>query len=308
MKVLGIGEIVLDKIYLINEFLKEGSKIEPLRIDYSFGGPVGSALILLSRLGIHCDLVGTIGRDKFGASIRKKIRKERINLIPVEQHSTKNNIILVNQKDVTRTIIHDKTSHEPIQHLPKEIIQNADVIVMDRHEPLAFEEVLRLKRKETPIILDPSTEISEKTMRMFKSIDYIILPIEAFNKFGIKGTIENKLHQVFLVYQKPIIATAGSVGSIVYTGRQITIIPSFKINPIDVLGAGDVFRGGFVFGLLNKWPIEKIVEFSNLVAALQCTRIGNGTAIPSSVDIIRFQNNAIKNPVTISDFNQYSNI
>ena len=40
------------------------------------------------------------------------------------------------------------------------------------------------------------------------------------------------------------------------------------------LAAGDVFHGAFCYGLLQDWPIRDILDFSNAMAALNCTAIG----------------------------------
>jgi len=32
--------------------------------------------------------------------------------------------------------------------------------------------------------------------------------------------------------------------------------------------------GAFAYGLLQEWPIEQILDFSNAMAGLNCTRVG----------------------------------
>jgi sugar/nucleoside kinase (ribokinase family) len=39
------------------------------------------------------------------------------------------------------------------------------------------------------------------------------------------------------------------------------------------LGAGDTFRAGIVFGLLNRYDDGKCIEFAAALAALMCTRL-----------------------------------
>ncbi|MCK4513089.1 carbohydrate kinase family protein, partial [bacterium] len=39
-------------------------------------------------------------------------------------------------------------------------------------------------------------------------------------------------------------------------------------------GAGDIFHGAFIYGLLQDWSVERTLTFSNAAAALNCTALG----------------------------------
>jgi sulfofructose kinase len=43
---------------------------------------------------------------------------------------------------------------------------------------------------------------------------------------------------------------------------------------LDTTGAGDVFHGAFCYSVLNRMPIPEALEFSNAMAALNCTAYG----------------------------------
>jgi sulfofructose kinase len=57
--------------------------------------------------------------------------------------------------------------------------------------------------------------------------------------------------------------------------------PAFKVTVADTTGAGDVFHGAFIYGLLQKWALEDIARFANAAAALKCTQIGARRGIPT---------------------------
>jgi len=50
--------------------------------------------------------------------------------------------------------------------------------------------------------------------------------------------------------------------------------PAFVVNCADTTGAGDIFHGAFCYGLLQDYTIGETLEFSNAMAALNCTAIG----------------------------------
>jgi len=43
---------------------------------------------------------------------------------------------------------------------------------------------------------------------------------------------------------------------------------------VDTTGAGDIFRAGFIYGLMQEWPLEKQLDFSCGAAALNCMAAG----------------------------------
>ena len=54
------------------------------------------------------------------------------------------------------------------------------------------------------------------------------------------------------------------------------------MDVVDTTGAGDVFHGAFLYGLLQGWEAGDILRFANAVSALKCTRLGGRTGIPRS--------------------------
>ena len=55
----------------------------------------------------------------------------------------------------------------------------------------------------------------------------------------------------------------------------------FNVKALDTTGAGDVFHGGFIYGLLQNWEVEKALRFANAVAALKCLDLGGRRGIPT---------------------------
>ena len=57
--------------------------------------------------------------------------------------------------------------------------------------------------------------------------------------------------------------------------------PAFEVNVIDTTGAGDVFHGAYLAGLVKGWDLKRIATFASAVAAIHCTVLGNRKGIPS---------------------------
>jgi sugar/nucleoside kinase (ribokinase family) len=64
-----------------------------------------------------------------------------------------------------------------------------------------------------------------------------------------------------------------------WVGEQCVTFPGFEIAAIDTTGAGDIFHGGFLYGLFQNWPLSRIMRFANTAAGLSCGYIGARTGI-----------------------------
>ncbi|HSW96734.1 MAG TPA: carbohydrate kinase family protein [Candidatus Saccharimonadales bacterium] len=289
MKILGIGESVVDNVYITHD-ISMGIDVVSSPSQKHVGGPVIAALILLSRLGLDCTLITTLGRDEDAGIIKRTLKREKVTLVGKMQKKTKIHTVIVNTRNGQRRKIRGDVQHPPIKGLNRKFLHQFDLIIIDRHEHTAFYEILKKKKTATKIIIDPSTEISPFTLDMIKHSDYPIVPIEALTKIGTGKDFDQCLKVLFTTAGKTFTITAGELGSMVYDGKNMELIPSLQIKPIDVTGAGDIYRGGFAYGIIQGWTLAECASFGNLVAAIQCARIGNVAAIPTKQEIELFKN------------------
>src|SRR5258708_30537742 len=80
-------------------------------------------------------------------------------------------------------------------------------------------------------------------------------------------------------------ATLGEEGVLAWDGTQFHYATAFCVQPVDTTGAGDIFHAGFIYGLLQGWPLQRQLDFACAAAALNCTAVGARSGI-QSVDSI----------------------
>jgi sulfofructose kinase len=68
--------------------------------------------------------------------------------------------------------------------------------------------------------------------------------------------------------------TLGAHGSLARMDGHFYYSPAFVVNCADTTGAGDVFHGAFCYAVLQGMPMRDVLEFSNAMAALNCTALG----------------------------------
>jgi sugar/nucleoside kinase (ribokinase family) len=85
------------------------------------------------------------------------------------------------------------------------------------------------------------------------------------------------------------IFTAGS-GPILCARRDkpVLTIEPFRVDVMSTLGAGDTFRAGVVYGILNLWDDERVIRFAAAVAAILCTRLPIADNVPALTEVLSF--------------------
>ena len=80
----------------------------------------------------------------------------------------------------------------------------------------------------------------------------------------------------------------GEMGCVGVQGYEFFMEEGFTVEVMDTTGAGDVYHGAFIAGLLQGWDARQTARFSNAVSAIKCTRMGGRAAIPTFDTVMKF--------------------
>ena len=82
---------------------------------------------------------------------------------------------------------------------------------------------------------------------------------------------ERALRKLRRLTPHPLCMTLGDRGAVALEGDRFHVAPAFTVSVADNTGAGDAFRAGFIYGLLQGWNVAERLRFANATAALSCT-------------------------------------
>jgi 5-dehydro-2-deoxygluconokinase len=86
-----------------------------------------------------------------------------------------------------------------------------------------------------------------------------------------------------------LIVKRGSKGSSVFLkSGEVIDVPGFTVEVMNVLGAGDAFASGFIYGYLNGWDWYKCCRMSNACGAILVTKPGCSNFNPTLEEVIKF--------------------
>jgi 5-dehydro-2-deoxygluconokinase len=77
----------------------------------------------------------------------------------------------------------------------------------------------------------------------------------------------------------------GPKGVLAKTREETVEVAPYFVDVVNGLGAGDSFGGAFCFGLLQGWPMERILKFANVAGAIVASRLECSTAMPSQAEV-----------------------
>jgi 5-dehydro-2-deoxygluconokinase len=86
-----------------------------------------------------------------------------------------------------------------------------------------------------------------------------------------------------------LVLKRGARGStIVRRGAPPADVAPFPIEVLNVLGAGDAFASGFLYGYLQGWPLERAARMGNACGAIVVTRHGCANFMPTLDEVSAF--------------------
>jgi len=87
---------------------------------------------------------------------------------------------------------------------------------------------------------------------------------------------------------RALVVKRGQRGSTVFAdGRRIDA-PPFAVQVLNVLGAGDAYVSGFLYGLRHGWDWYKCARFGNATGAIVVTRHACANDMPSETEALAF--------------------
>ena len=172
---------------------------------------------------------------------------------------------------------------EELQH---DWIANARALHVDGHDTAAATQAAAWARSAgVPVIADLD-ELYPGIETLLQNVDYLITSRDIPGKLASTADLQKSLTAVHRRFGRRLTAaTLGTDGVLAWDGTQFHYAPAFHVETVDTTGAGDLFHAGFIYALLQGWPLQKQLDFACAAAALNCTAVGARGGI-ASVDAI----------------------
>jgi sugar/nucleoside kinase (ribokinase family) len=290
---VGFGLNAVDHLIVVPEYPAFDTKVRFLAHKQTAGGQTATAMVALQRLGMKTAYAGRFGSDAEGQFGLASVKDEGVDVEfveVIEGARTQLAFIIIEERSGERTIIWDRDerlAYKP-DDAPIALASIGRVLHLDAHDPPACARMARAARDPGTIVSADIDNIYEGLPELLPLIDILIVSKEFPHRLTGISDERASLVELKARYGCAVVGmTRGLRGAIVYCEGQFIESPAFEVpgGCRDTTGAGDAFRGGFLYGLLSGADIETSLKLANAVAALKCRDLGARTALPSRAEL-----------------------
>jgi sugar/nucleoside kinase (ribokinase family) len=278
-KVVGLGACVLDTLINLDRYPTEDTKQKAQSIFLSGGGPVGNALVVMSKLGINCQVIGGFGSDNSGKYLLDDFVKHGVgidNATVIDGATSFTSYIALAEDKATRTCVFDRgTVADDPKNLNLSALDDAYVLHLDgNYLECAITASKYAKSKGVKVSHDAGG-LYPDIEKLLPYVDILIPSAEFALGLTKKQTIIDAMHDLNKRFNPEVlVVTDGANGGYYLDNGQIFHYDSVKVKAVDTNGAGDTFHGAFITAYCNGLDVKSACEFASKVAGFKCSNKG----------------------------------
>jgi sulfofructose kinase len=275
---VGVGLNATDTLIPLAKYPERGSKVEYSQASLLPGGQTASAVVACQTWGLTTRYVGKLGDDDAARLHRSEFARAGVDarIITVPHAASPQSLIIVDGGG-ERTVLCRRDERLVLQpdELERAWIVNARALHVDGLETAAATVAASWARAAgIPVVAD----LDEKypgVEDLIENVDYLIVSRDFPARLTGERSLEFALRKMKSRYGCTVTgATLGQDGVLAWDGSHLHLRPAYCVAVADTTGAGDVFHAGFIYGLLQGWPLPRQLDFACAAAALNCMAKG----------------------------------
>ena len=290
---MGVGLNATDTLIGLANFPQRGSKTEYRSANILPGGQVATAVVACQSWGLSTRYVGILGEDAAATLHQQAFRTAGVEtqIVTVAGGASPQSLILVDGGG-ERTVLcrrDERVALKP-EHLNKDWIVQARALHVDGFDTEAATTAAGWARAAgIPVIADLD-ELYPGVEKLLEQVDYLIVSRDIPGRLTGEPDMELALKLMQRRYPCRLsAATLGQEGVLAWDGKKLHHAAAYDVSVVDTTGAGDIFHAGFIYGLLQDWPLERQLDFGCAAAAMNCMAVGARGGIQTVAAIEHFR-------------------
>lgn len=295
-----VGDINVDLIFTgVQAPPAMGREIFVPSMDFCLGGSAANTASALGKLETQSFLWASIAQDEFGAILLRLLHEYGVQIKYIERIVNKKtgvSIALTNHQD--RAFVSYRGTNEDLDFSKlqdKDIAEHSYLHVSGFNWEKNFEGYLKLFQQAKRLGVRTSLDLGWTDFDCYRTclwellhyVDYFFPnELEAF-ALTQSPDLSTALKCLSEKTEVPVI-TLGSKGAITLWQGKEYFQPSFQVESIDSVGAGDAFDAGFLWAIGQGMFPPEALRIANACGALTTTEVGGGGAAPSKENLLNF--------------------
>lgn len=279
-KVVGLGACVLDTLINCDKYPIEDTKQKANGVFLAGGGPVGNALVIMSKLGLKTDVVGAFAKDNAGDYLLNDFKKYGVGTdfaVQLNDTSSFTSYIVLSENTGARTCVFDRgTVPDSEKNVNLSALDGASVVHLDgNYLNSAIYLAKKAKEKGVKVSLDAGG-LYAGIEKLLPYVDILIPSCEFATGFTKTNNAIDAMKVLNEKYAPEIlVVTDGKNGGYYLKDGNILHYDSVKLDKVvDTNGAGDTFHGAFITAYCDGKSIEDCCDFASRVAGYKCMHKG----------------------------------
>jgi sulfofructose kinase len=293
-RVVCIGIATLDAITLVDRIPGPAERVEALDGRLAGGGVAATAAVALARLGHRVAFIGRVGDDEVGRTIRDGLRDQGVDvdgLALVPDRRSPLTTVLVERATGERALAPYPGDLPPhgLDERARDRCAAADWIHLDQYGA-ALLPALRAMPRAGRISVDSGVPVDGMAWDGIDLDSPTEVAIRA--RHPAAATLDDAAARALAAGPRTVVVTRGADGSAGFdlapdgAVRRWDVPAATVPGPmVSTLGAGDVFHGALLAGLLEDRPLPEAMHRANAAAALACRALDGRTAIPTRAEL-----------------------
>ncbi len=272
-----------------------GETILDGKVSFLPGGKGSNQAIAAARLGARTEMMGAVGGDVFGGTLRQVLAKSGVDGSGVKTLSRETTGVAVIQVAEGDNAITGAAGANGrfVKSMIRRQPRRGEIWVAQFETPLATTEAVFRKARAvgaaTILNLAPMVPFPR---RLLKLVDIAVLnEIELAQATGDRLTAKSSRAAIADACRSlgvpVVVATLGDRGLILVSPEGVTALPAFKAKVVDTTGAGDCFVGALAARLSAGDRLIEAARYANAAAACSVERLGATPSMPTPKEVAR---------------------
>jgi sulfofructose kinase len=293
--IIGVGYPFMDCLIQMSELPKSNGASDLLDYSWQGGGMVATGLVAASVLGASCSIIGVVGGDQHGLFCKNDLKRDGVDvshLIIDINGTTDLSFVLSESLKSARSFISRRGSRRKLlsSDLEKGYIAGAKYLLVSAMDPVSVCACKIARENGVKVVIDADI-YDLLIVEHIGVIDVFIGSEDFYVGMFSDNDYETNCRKLASLGPKIAMITLGQRGCTgIYEGAYMKL-PAFHVKVVDANGAGDVYHGAFIYGMLQGWEGRYVAEFASAVSAIKCTRLGGRAGIPHAAVAEGFMRN-----------------
>jgi sulfofructose kinase len=290
--VVGFGENSIDYVYRLSTLpTTEMGKLRVQQRSAVPGGQVATTMAACAGLGLRAAYVGSFGHDEGSALVRAELEAHGVDLrhSMVREAANRYAVILVDERDGERIVLWDRDERLKIRpaDVRAEWIAGARLVHVDAVDEDASVALANAARDAAIPVTSDIDDVSAFTEELIAAVTIPIVAEPLAVALTGESDPERALRKLRRRHGGLLVVTLGSRGAMLLDGDHLHHEPAAAVDVVDTTGAGDAFRAGFIYALLQGSEPSDLLRVANAAAAVSCTRAGAMRSVPTLAEVQR---------------------